>query len=42
MIDASALAAHCCRQSGKSTVVAILSLISAMWFPMTHVVIVSR
>ena len=33
---------NCCRQAGKSTVVAILGLIHAMWYPMTRVVIVSR
>src|SRR5258707_14254851 len=33
---------NCCRQAGKSTVVAILALIHAMWYPMTNVVLVSR
>ncbi len=33
---------NCCRQAGKSTVVAILGLIQAMWKPMTRVILVSR
>jgi hypothetical protein len=33
---------NCCRQAGKSTDVAILGLLVAMYKPMTRVVIVSR
>src|SRR5438876_10205106 len=33
---------NCCRQAGKSTVVAFLGLIEAMYKPMTRVVLVSR
>jgi hypothetical protein len=33
---------NCCRQAGKSTVVAILGLLEAMCKPMTRVVLVSR
>src|SRR5262245_7124994 len=33
---------NCCRQSGKSTVVAVLALVEAMFKPMTRVIIVSR
>src|SRR5471030_2600471 len=33
---------NCCRQAGKSTVVAILGLLQAMWYPMTRVILVSR
>src|SRR5258706_10648272 len=33
---------NCCRQAGKSTVVALLGLVEAMYRPMTRVVLVSR
>ena len=33
---------NCCRQAGKSTVVAVLGLLQAMFIPMTRVLIVSR
>src|SRR5438034_4489498 len=33
---------NCCRQAGKSTVVAILGLVEALFKPMTRVVLVSR
>jgi Terminase RNaseH-like domain/Terminase large subunit, T4likevirus-type, N-terminal len=33
---------NCCRQAGKSTVVAILGLVEAMFRPMTRVILVSR
>ena len=33
---------NCCRQAGKSTVVAVLGLVEALFKPMTKVVIVSR
>ena len=38
----SQLLLNCSRQAGKSTVVAILGLLQAMWNPMTNVVLVSR
>ena len=33
---------NCCRQAGKSTVVAMLGLIEAIWVPGTKVLLVSR
>ena len=33
---------NCCRQAGKSTVVALLGLVEAMWTPATKVLLVSR
>src|ERR1043166_7315901 len=33
---------NCCRQAGKSTVVALLGLVEAMWVPGTRVLLVSR
>ena len=33
---------NCCRQAGKSTVVAVLGLVEALWKPMTKVLLVSR
>ncbi len=33
---------NCCRQAGKSTVVAILALVEAMYKPMTRVILLSR
>jgi hypothetical protein len=33
---------NCCRQAGKSTVVAILGLVEAMWAPASKVLLVSR
>ena len=33
---------NCCRQAGKSTVVAVLALMEAMCQPLTKVVVVSR
>jgi hypothetical protein len=33
---------NCCRQAGKSTVVAILGLVEALYKPMTRVILVSR
>jgi hypothetical protein len=33
---------NCCRQAGKSTVVAMLGLAEAIWKPQTRVVILSR
>jgi hypothetical protein len=33
---------NCCRQAGKSTVVALLGLVEAMFKPMTRIVLVSR
>ncbi len=33
---------NCCRQAGKSTVVALMGLVEAMFKPMTRIVIVSR
>jgi hypothetical protein len=40
--DDSQLLLNCCRQAGKSTVVALLGLVEAMFRPMTRVVLVSR
>jgi hypothetical protein len=33
---------NCCRQAGKSTVVALLGLVEAIWVPFTKVLLVSR
>src|SRR5262245_50232975 len=33
---------NCCRQAGKSTVVAILGLVHSLWRPMTRVILLSR
>src|SRR5439155_5667156 len=33
---------NCCRQAGKSTTVALLGLVEAMFVPFTRVVLVSR
>ena len=33
---------NCCRQAGKSTVVALLGLVEALWVPATKVLLVSR
>jgi hypothetical protein len=33
---------NCCRQAGKSTVVAMLGLVEAVWVPFTKVLLVSR
>src|SRR5205807_3321486 len=33
---------NCCRQAGKSTVVALLGLVEAMFIPFSKVVLVSR
>jgi hypothetical protein len=33
---------NCCRQAGKSTVVALLGLVEALWAPATKVLLVSR
>ncbi|MBI3824110.1 MAG: hypothetical protein HY289_15690 [Planctomycetes bacterium] len=38
----SQLLLNCCRQAGKTTVVAMLGLLEAMWNPLTRVVVVSR
>jgi hypothetical protein len=33
---------NCCRQAGKSTVVALLGLVEALWVPASKVLLVSR
>src|SRR5713226_480523 len=33
---------NCCRQAGKSTVVAMLALVEAVWEPGTNILLVSR
>src|SRR5436305_7270647 len=33
---------NCCRQAGKSTVVALLALAEAVWNPLTKVLLLSR
>src|SRR5437763_15375962 len=33
---------NCCRQAGKSTTVALLALVEALWTPATKVLLVSR
>ena len=33
---------NCCRQAGKSTVVALLGLLQAAWYPGTKVLLLSR
>src|SRR5262245_51563540 len=32
---------NCCRQSGKTSAVAMLALVEAMWHPITRVIIIS-
>ncbi len=38
----SRLLLNCCRQAGKSTVVALLGLVEALWLPCTKVLLISR
>jgi hypothetical protein len=40
--DYERLLLNCCRQAGKSTVVAMLGLVAAIWEPGTKVLLVSR
>src|SRR5947209_9603148 len=40
--DARQVLLNCCRQAGKSTVVAVLALIQAVWYRDTQVVLLSR
>ena len=40
--DCRQLLLNCCRQAGKSTVVALLGLVEALWVPDTEVILISR